>query len=324
MDAMSSTGRKDAIGEFIRETKCMTFTSTGSISVVTADGNRLRLSNPTSCQRDGLHVWLEAALRQWEELPEESRQPGAIQVGELENPDPRLDAFRPPPGVLIVRVANRRLGRDSRGSPRYLREDDLEPAQLRHFDRVREPSNDFMWIPEDEWRAMIPPDPRVGDAVAVPDSFVLRLLNHHMNPHLGLMGGGAFGRHSLDAARLKLTVEESSSKTVRLKLEGDLALEQNHRDGTTLTYRPAVLGYITYDVPNEVVTRFDMLALGEERGRLGGPDYVSGLFSKPRLLGIAFELVADPSPAEKIRPHAAKNLQGGPQRYLGPLPSRGQ
>ncbi|MEX1098647.1 MAG: hypothetical protein WED34_21550 [Planctomycetales bacterium] len=302
----------------------MTFTSTGSISVVTADGNRLRLSNPTSCGRDGLHVWLKAALRQWEELPEEGRRPGAIEVGELENPDPRFDAFRPPSGALIVRVANRRLAREADGSLRYLRADDLDAGQLRHLDRVREPANDFMWVPQEEWRAMVPRDPRAGDTVAVPDAFVLRLLDHHVNPHLGLMGAGAFGRQSLDAARLTLTVEESSSKTVRLKLAGDLALEQDHRDGTTLSYRPAVLGYITYDVPKEAVTRFDMLVLGEEQGRLGGPEYVSGLFSQPRLLGIAFELVSDPSPAEKIRPHAAKKLEGGPQRYLAPLSLRGQ
>jgi hypothetical protein len=65
LDVMGAAGRKDAASDFLRESGCVRFRSTGYVSVVTADGETLSIINPTSCKQNGLQDWLCARLDQW-------------------------------------------------------------------------------------------------------------------------------------------------------------------------------------------------------------------------------------------------------------------
>jgi hypothetical protein len=74
VDARREWARKDAIGEMVRKTQCVTITANGKTSVITADGKKL-----------GDVMWINERLRMnslkkilaaWEALPEEERKPG--------------------------------------------------------------------------------------------------------------------------------------------------------------------------------------------------------------------------------------------------------
>src|SRR5207248_10291281 len=65
-------------------------------------------------------------------------------------------------------------------------------------------------------------------------------------------------------------------------------------------YEPRLLGYIDYDRRQKVITRFDVVALGDHFGRLGICDSAARVGVQP--LGISFELVSGDAPADRIPP----------------------
>jgi hypothetical protein len=111
IDVMAAAGRRDAVADFLRESGCVRFASTGHVSVVTVDGRTLGITNPKNrtFQEEGLHGWLEQRFEEWLALPAEQRRPGAVKVGELKNVDPNFAELRPPEGGLVVRVTNRTM-----------------------------------------------------------------------------------------------------------------------------------------------------------------------------------------------------------------------
>src|SRR5262249_31062575 len=90
-----------------------------------------------------------------------------------------------------------------------------------------------------------------------------------------------------------------------------------------LDYNPRLLGYLAYDPARKVVTRLDIVALGDVRGRPNGENIVGERLGEANPLGVAFELVTDPQPAYYLPPGAAPDEpsvrpDGKPvERYLG-------
>ncbi len=333
----------DSEMEFLREpTLCVANGASGSAWVVSAGGKRL--------QRGELHhargVFLrslEGGLKAFAALPPAERAPGAVRVPERGPIDPRrMAALSPPSGGLIVRVYNRQLGRTAEGGLRYTVPEDYLPA-LRDPAVVgtanatalfRQPANDFLWIPRAEWQALMPAKPRVGQDVPVPTTLCARVFRFHLDPGRGLTESDAFAHVNAGAGRLRLTVEKVTAGEVLLRLDGHAVLhnprkhllgyqspnvKKHSQSQMALDYQPCLLGYVAYDPAKRVITRFDVVALGETRGRPVDSNLLGERVGDPNLLGIAFELVTDPRPADYISP---KGLRAGGghydlPRYLG-------
>jgi hypothetical protein len=280
--------------------------------VVTADGKRLtHVAGPGT----GMMPLLKNALKTWAELPEAERKPGGVAVPRSDRVDPKRAALALPPGALVLRVFNRHLGRDDKGELRYAVPTDFVSATGKvQAERFAEAQNDFMWVPEKEWRALVPAEPRSGSRRAVPVSFALRLFRFHLDPSRGFSEGAAFTTARADAGRLSLTVQEVAPERLVLRLEGQALLKQPGR-GEPSTYEPVLLGYLEYDRAKQAFTRFDLVALGTASGL---PRDANGVVT-PRTgaypLGIAFELVRDPTPAERLYPRGARD---NPAAYLEP------
>lgn len=313
LDARKERGEyKDADGDFVRATACVTVTASGSVCVVTAGAKAL---GPYGSPGLGMEKWLQGMLKVWNELPAVEREPGAVAVPKAEGVDPRRAALAIPPGTLVVRVFNRHLGRTPEGELRYATAEDYLPKSSKEdVERFAMAQNDFLWIPEREWRALVPAEPRAGERHEIPVGLALRLFRYHLDPCRGFSEGAAFTRSKAEAGRLTLTVQEATPEQLLLRLEGSAALKEAGREEPS-TYAPALLGYLGYDRSRRVFTRFDLVALGTASGL---PRDANGVITPrrgPYPLGIAFELVADPTPAERLHPRGARD---NPAAYLDP------
>jgi hypothetical protein len=167
--------------------------------------------------------------------------------------------------------------------------------------RFREAGHDFMWIPESEWKALLPAQPKVGDRAAVPESLKLRILRYHLDPERGLGEAQWFTRAKATDGKLESVVEFVSADEVRLRLEGSAHLRREAGDRPPTVYQPELLGYLTFDRRKKIVTTFKMIALGEV---LNTP---RGVRPGSHPLGIAFELISDPVGAERVVPRGARD-----------------
>ena len=146
LDARKERGEyKDADGDFVRATNCVTVTASGSVCVVTAGGKAL---GPYGGPGPGMVKWLTAKLKDWDALPEAERAPGSVNVPKLAAVDPKRAALALPPGALIVRVFNRHLGWNADKSLRYvIAEDYVKDSRKASVERFGMAQNDFMWMP---------------------------------------------------------------------------------------------------------------------------------------------------------------------------------
>jgi hypothetical protein len=136
-----------------------------------------------------------------------------------------------------------------------------------------------------------------------------RLMRWHLNP-LSVYGEtNALGPKTVRAGELTLKVDSLVQNTVRLRLDGFARLGKEApapvAQGKCACidqwgYEPRVLGFIEYDDVKEVITRFDVVALGDHFGRLGIADSAARVGLQP--LGISFELVTGTAPADRIPP----------------------
>jgi hypothetical protein len=331
----------DSETNFLRDHKVrLAQSAQGSVDTITASGRHLEY--PELHPAKGVFkASLERALKVWEALPAPERAPGAVQVPDRGPIDPkRIVAVAPPPGALIVRVHNRQLGREASGELRYTVPEDYIAA-LRDpklgfvgdargaVDYYRQPSDDMMWITQSEWQALMPANPRKGQPVPIPATLRERIFKYHLDPARGLGEGNTFtGQESKREGQLKLTVDDVGTGEVRLRLEGYAKLHDPLRAlegyqsesarkfsqfnvgspfGHGITFQARLLGYLVYDPAKMAFTRFDVVALGDLRGRPTGENVCGERLGAENPLAIAFELVTDPKPADYLRPKALGN-----------------
>jgi hypothetical protein len=319
----------DAECQFLEKSDCG---GQGRIDIISASGKmvargELQVGNPKT------HLLsIERALKAWRALPESERKPGAFQVPERGPLDPRRNAAKgPPAGTLIVRVYNRQLELTPKGEYRHTVPEDYIPAlrdpKVVGTDQATplwtQPANDFMWITQTEALAMMPANPTPGAQIEVPASLCARIFRFHLDPSRGLSENTNFAHLTAAAGKLHLTVEDASKSEVRLRLDGFANLH-NPRSGLLtyqspgvkehsmnmripLDYDPRLLGYVVYNPAKKVLTRLDMVALGNVRGRPNGENLLAERLGKENPLGIAFALVTDPKPADYVPPLAARD-----------------
>jgi hypothetical protein len=322
-------GFDDAECRFLEQADCG---GQGRIDIITAGGKmvargELQVGNPRTHLQS-----IERALKAWAALPEAERRPGAIQIPERGPLDPRRNAAKgPPPGTLIVRVVNRQLEPTDDGHYRHTVSADYIPAlrdpKVVGTDQATplwtQPANDFLWITQAEAQAMMPPTPTPGQRLAVPPSLCERIFRFHLDPSRGLSENNNFDHVTAAAGQLCLTVEAASRTEVRLRLDGFANLHNPRSSLKTylspgikehsknlripLDYDPRLLGYLAYDPVKKVLTRLDIVALGDVRGRPNGENLVGERLGEANPLGVAFELITDPKPADRLPPRAARD-----------------
>ena len=308
--------RKDAVGQFLRDAGMQLPGAGGSQWCVTVSGKNLLGKNA--------HVQsstVKKALETWQALPEVERAPGAVKVGELGERDDARAGATPPVGGLILKIHYRALMRDGAGRLRYMVAKDLwhdeegkkteESFDRTYPGRITTPQAqpDHMWLTEAEWKSLMPAAPHPGDKLALPSAIANRLIRWHLNP-LTVYGETApLGAKAVRAGEMSLTVEEVVPRLVRLRLDGFAKLGTTPPDAVAQSkiacidqwgYEPRVLGFLEYDPQKKVFTRFDIVALGDQFGRLGICDSAARVGLQP--LGISFELVEKPRPADCVPP----------------------
>jgi len=315
--------RADAVGQFLRDSKIKLRRLEGALWCVTPGG---KILESTLVITDGKESFkpkfdLKGALAKWLALPEAERAPGAVKVGAMDKVDVQRAVLAPPPGTLILKLHYRAFMRDD-GNVRYLTEKDLwydekgEKTEAKSVHkRITTPQShpDHMWLSEAEWKSLMPANPSVGDTFAMPAGIADRLVRQHLNPRSVYDGhSDGLDRASVRAAGLTLAVEAVSAGRVRLRLDGHAKLGKEPPPDVVAGkiasmsqwgYEPKLLGFLEYDPKKQVFTRFDMVALGDQFGRVGLTIGAARRGCQP--LGVTFELVTGDRPADRVPPGSA-------------------
>jgi hypothetical protein len=324
------TSKKDAEGEFLHDQCGLAFVgAAGGMYAVTAGGKQLAKKTGGNCDP-------RTAYAEWLKLPEEERQPGAVKVG-----DPgklTLLEHEPPKNALILKVYHRYLGRTDDGGFRHISRGDFLSREklveifsdemkredvVNYTDKylgkkyMHEAGQDFMWLTEREWKALIPAQPRVGGRTVLSATVSKRIFLYHLDPVLthGESNGWP-GTKNIRAGKMTLTVEEVTTERIRLRVDGFALLGAAYDPaikplshfvgrGFGLGYEPRLLGYVDYDRLEKKIARFDMIALGD---LYGVQHEGASLYFRPgrQPLGIAFELTRGTTPADRYPPRCAR------------------
>ncbi len=307
VDARHAKRRDDWAGDFVRKTRCVTFTAAGKRCAVSASGKFLgNIHNMKSALK---------VLNAWESLPEEERSPKKIYI-DVKDKRPIVTAHEPPKDALVLRTYTRQVEWKEDRTLRYTIPDDYpvpEPKGTRSGSprrgaaRFREAGHDFMWIPKAEWNDFVKPDAKVGDRYSVPLSFKLRILRYHLDPERGLGEAQWFTRSEPEDGKMEFVVEEDNDAIIKLRLEGMAKLSRKGHRGVPTSYEPTLLGYFTWNKANKEFDEIKMIALGEVSNT------PRGVRSGRHPLGISFEYVKNPKPSEQVVPRGGRD---NVDRYL--------
>jgi hypothetical protein len=258
------------------------------------------------------------ALKKWQQLPAEERKPGSVPMA-----DPKGEAARPltpPPNGLVLRVYMRNMKRDRKGDLDRITRADLQDRKTYKDDTWRwangiytEPMPDVMWLTEDEWKSLVPTDPRPGDKFSVPDPIRKRIIRFHLTD--GTYGLPDWWKLAdIRSEELTLTVEEAGP-ALRLRLQGAVLLATDaDRAKAHHGYDARLEGRLVYDLKNKAFTRFDFLAVGD----CWGGDWEGGRFARPgpAPLGVAFELASGDRTADRVPPKGRNFLKEVARTYF--------
>src|SRR5262245_18479130 len=163
--------------------------------------------------RKGLANGLQEALDAYAKLPEAERRPKAVE-GE-EKPVPA-----PPPGGLVLTVYDRPLGRSEKGQCRLPEGGDCGGFRT-HAPHGQRSS---LWLTEDECRSLVPEKPQKGDTHKVPAKLARRIFLYGMWPQTLWVVEQTWQPNSVREGELRLTVEEVTDRTIRMRLGGSVLL----------------------------------------------------------------------------------------------------
>lgn len=241
---------------------------------------------------------IREGLRAWDELPEAEKRPRRV------SGVPRVSAFpkppEPPPGAIILRAHIRALERHPDGNLTW-----TGPIAVaaNDYNFAPEPQLDHVWITEQEWKSLIPTDPRVGDVLQIRPALAQRIAKFHLIDKA--LGCGVFLWEKA-RADLRLKVVSVTESSIEMDLHGQAWIGKNG------DYPVRLQGFLTVDRRLGEFTRFDMLALGKDDGDFRTPAervqrnsfwYRISPQSKV-VMAIAFELTPGTKPIDLVPPYA--------------------
>lgn len=262
---------------------------------------------------------VERGWNLWRSLPAPQRRPGAFAVVPVTERHPGAPPSGPPPGALLVQSNQRNLKRSASGGYSLLTAENTRAFGTAWNPKYNDSFEDVMWVLEEEWKALVPPDPKTGDRFPLPDRFKKRLLLWHLTNRTFCVGI-AWDERDVRSEDLSLRVEEVSP-LLRLRLEGSVLLKM---DGTAEDkkifwgrtehgYEARVLGFLDYDPARRSFSRFDIVSVGD----YWGGDCEGGRHDVGRLpLAIGFGLGRPGTIRDRILPCGGVGLE----RYLALKP----
>lgn len=257
--------------------------------------------------RNSLAQALDEVLAAYAKLPEEQRRPKAVE-GDIKPQTP------PPPGGLVLTIFDRPLGRDGKGDYRLPEGDDCGGFRT-HAPHGQRSS---LWLKEEEWKALIPDNPRSGQTQPVPAKLASRIFLYGLVPQTLWVVEESWKPNSVRESKLETTVTEVTAKVVRLRVHGTVLLSApgvlhkwpNRKFIKNLEnrYDARLEGVLEYDRVAGRIVRWDMATLGDYRGRwfAGNSGWKEATVEAPLPLGFAFELdqTAYQLPPERRRPRS--------------------
>jgi len=299
--------RSDAEGEFFRSVakqgprKDEGGSTQQGIYCLTADGKLLAYKNAGQAP-DVMREVLRQGLKEWKRLPAERRNPGAVTVEPLDKTDANFSR-KPPEGGLIVRVYTRILERD--GAAQWKR----GSCTVAGADKA---ARDHLWLTANEWKALIPSKLTEGEQTPLPPAVVDRILRFHLTDNTR-GEPPMWRREDVRAHNLKMTVDRVTPEEVSFRLTGSALLATGSDAAKAARgFDVHLVGKLQYDRVKRVITRFDVVAVGDHWGE--GP-YTRQARPGRQPLGVAFELVNKPNDADLVPPQAAREIGAYFGRY---------
>lgn len=291
--------RQDAEGEFFRKVanqgprKGQGGSTRQGIYVFTAGGKLLAFKNAQDA--DVMLETVRLGLKRFKALPEAERRPGAVVVPDHGRVDARY-ARTLPEGGLVLRSYTRILDRDdTKGFVKGT-------CDFRGGDMA---ARDHVWIRKDEWQALIPADPKVGQTFAMPAALTRRLARFHLLDNT--RGEPAYWTtEEVRRAAMTWKVTAVSDASLTMELTGS-ALLATDADVTKASrgYDAKVRGRLKYDRTKKAITEWEMLVVGDHWGRSA---FTPGDRPGRKPLGMVMELVSGKSPQERVPPQAAREI----------------
>ncbi len=265
------------------------------IYCLTAGGKLLAYRNAGQ-NTEVMRQTLRQGLQGWGKLPESERSPGGVGVEEQGEPD-RSYHREPPPNGLILNVHVRSLDRDDDGK--------FSNATCK-AGAGSEASRDHLWLTEEEWKSLLPPNPKEGGDFPMPSRIAERILRFHLvdntrgEPPM-------WQRDQIRSQDMKFLVEEVRPEGILLRLEGFAMLATDADLGKAERgYDARLLGYLRYDAKKKAINRFDIVVVGSHWGE---GTYTRGARPGKTPLGIAFELTRGDSASNRVPPQGARDLR---------------
>lgn len=297
--------KRDAEGEFFRAVANQGPRKFDGISgptrqgmyLFTAGGKLLGYRNnsdPNNMRRE-----IRQALEKFKQLPATETKPGAVKVDDL--PEEKLDDQyhrAPPKDGLILRAEARVLEKNDDGE--YVTCTSI-PSGVRGIFASR----DHVWLKENEWRAMTPTSPAVGQTIDVPDEVVRRLCRFHL---LDNTRGEPpmWRRDDVREAKMTMTVTKVTDARIEMRFDGRALLATDaDPDKAKRGYDAHLRGEVMFDRKSKRFTAFDVIALGDH---WGDGQYDRGARPGRTPLGIAFTLVSPDEPANRVPPQASRTI----------------
>ena len=279
----------------------------GSQLVLMTASGRLLSGSIKYGDRKGLAPALEGVLAAYAKLPEAERRPATVE-GEVKPQQ------APPPGGLVLTIYDRPLGRDAKGRPRHPEGDDFGGSRT----DAPHGQRSSLWLTEAECRSLVPDEPVAGKTYEFPAKLAKRIWLYGLVPQTLWVVEETWRPDSVREGQLRLTVEEVSAASVRLRVHGSVVLSAqsvlhtwpDHKFIKNLEnrYDARLEGVIVYDRARKRITRWDMAALGDYVGRwfAGNGGWKEATAAAPMALGFAFEV--DPTaydlPPDRRRPRS--------------------
>lgn len=240
------------------------------------------------------------ALKKWQTLPAARTKPGALTIEDAGAPDERY--HRPPPrGGLILCSYTRILDKKDDGYvPGTCSRKGADFAALDH-----------VWLTAEEWKSLIPANPKVGDTKSLPRELAMRLARFHLvdntrgePPH--------WQSDEVRELKFNLTVESVTDEKLVLAMEGaTLLATESDAARSKRGYDVRLRGTIDYHRKAKQIAKWNMVAVGDHWGE---GTYTGGARPGRTPLGIAFELADGKQEADRVPPQAARELT----RYFHP------